>query len=367
MKADTTGNNMEPQHPKKKLSPELEDLRSEIEQMICPLKDGLNLLLEMRDSWETGLQKCNTLLTENKQLHARVEKVEKENKALNNRVRTLEDKLLEANVIFQGVPDSIWEPMETMKEKILTAISHTISGSSVEEKMDQARKIPIKEISRIGKYTAMRTRSVLVEFYYKSDAMFLLENRSHLPKGVFVDKQFSEETEKERRKLHPILCAARKSENYQGKCRMDGLTLVIKGRNYTSANLHTLPLEINGYMATSKCDAYNTTIGFLGELNPRSNFHLTPFKINGYQYHSSEQFIQQQKCKMFGDQETEALIMATESALECKQLSRDIKNFDPERWKQNAKASCTPGILAKLEQNEQLFSSITKYRTETPS
>ena len=244
--------------------------------------------------------------------------------------------------------------METTKEKILTAISHTISGNSTEEKMDQARKIPIKEISRIGRYTAMWTQPVLVEFYYKSDAMFLLENRSHLPKGVFVNKQFSKETEKERCKLHPILSAARKSENYRGKCQMNGSTLVIKGRNYTSANLHTLPLEINGYMAISKCDAENTTIGFFGELNPLSNFHPTPFKINGYQYHSSDQFIQQQKCKMFGDQETEALIMATESALECKQLSRDIKNFDPKRWKQNAKASCTPGILAKFEQNEQL-------------
>ena len=135
---------------------------------------------------------------------------------------------------------------------------------------------------------------------------------------------------------------------------MNGSTLVIKGRNYTSANLHTLPLEINGFMATSKCNAENTTIGFFGELNPLSNFHPTPFKINGHHYHSSEQFIQQQKCKMFRDHETEVLIMATESALECKQLSKDIKNFDPERWKQNAKASCTPGILAKFEQNEQL-------------
>ena len=135
---------------------------------------------------------------------------------------------------------------------------------------------------------------------------------------------------------------------------MDGLTLVIKGRNYTSANLHTLPLEINGDMATSKSDAENTTIGFFGELNPLSNFHPPPFKIHGTHCHSSKQFIQQQKCKMFGDQETEALIMATESALECKQLSRDIKNFDLERWKQNAKASCTPGILAKFEQNEHL-------------
>ena len=83
MRVDLLEDNMELQNLRKKLSPELEDLRSEIEQMICPLKDGLNLLLEMRSSWEAGLQKCNTLLTENKQLHARVDKVEKENKTLN--------------------------------------------------------------------------------------------------------------------------------------------------------------------------------------------------------------------------------------------------------------------------------------------
>ena len=129
---------------------------------------------------------------------------------------------------------------------------------------------------------------------------------------------------------------------------MDGSLLIIKGQNYTSANLHTLPLEINGYMATSKTDPDNKIIGFFGELNPLSNFHPTPFTIHGKIYHLSEQLIQQQKSRMFGDQETEALVMASESALECKRLSKDIKNYDPERWKQNTKASCIPGVLAKL-------------------
>ena len=33
---------------------------------------------------------------------------------------------------------------------------------------------------------------------------------------------------------------------------------------------------------------------------------------------------------------------------------KDIKNVEPERWKQNIKASCIPGILAKFEQNPHL-------------
>ena len=318
------------------------------------IEESLNLLLEMKSSWEQSLTECKNLHEANADLHARVTKIEKENKTLNSHLRQLEDKLLEGNVIFQGIPDSVWESLETTKEKVLLAISHMIGGETQELKMDQARKIPIKDVTRLGKYTAMRNRSILVEFYYKSDALYLLSNRTNLPKGVFIYKQYSDETEKERRKLRPILRAARRSENYKGKCRMDGSVLVIKGRNYTSNNLHTLPLEINGFRATSKESEDGNVVGFFGELNPLSNFHPTPFTINGKSYHSSEQYIQQQKCVLFDDHNTERLIMSSESALDCKILSKDIKDYDHEKWKQNAKASCTAGVLAKFEQNPTL-------------
>ena len=135
---------------------------------------------------------------------------------------------------------------------------------------------------------------------------------------------------------------------------MDGSVLVIKGRNYTSNNLHTLPLEINGYSAMSRESQDENVIWFFGELIPLSNFHPTPFTINGKNFHSTEQFIQQQKCVLFGDHETEKLIMSSESSLDCKILSKDIKQYNHERWKQNAKALCTPGILAKFKQNPTL-------------
>ena len=97
---------------------------------------------------------------------------------------------------------------------------------------------------------------------------------------------------------------------------MDGPRLVIKGRNYTSSNLHSLPLEINGYSTTSEEDQEKNRIGFFRELNPLSNFHPTPFTIHGHCYHSTEQFIQQQKCLLFGDKETKQQVMTSEAALE---------------------------------------------------
>ena len=68
---------------RKKLSPELKDLRSEVEDMIAPLKASIDLLLELKTAWEISIQECMTLRNQNNQLHSRVTKVETDNKMLN--------------------------------------------------------------------------------------------------------------------------------------------------------------------------------------------------------------------------------------------------------------------------------------------
>ena len=52
-----------------------------------------------------------------------------------------------------------------------------------------------------------------------------------------------------------------------------------------------------------------TTVGFFGEINPLLNFHPSAFKHEGIHYISSEQFIQANKAKYFGDLETYNLIL----------------------------------------------------------
>ena len=256
------------------------------------------------------------------------------------------------------MPETIWESSDTTKEKILTAILHTISGDTAEDRMDQSHKVPIKDVKCVGKYIPMYTHPVLVEFYHKSDADFLLSNRTHLPKGVYIDKQYSEETEKEHHRLRPILRMARKHDNFKGKCKMEGPNLIIKGRNYSSKNLHLLPDEINGYRATSRIDENEKVRGFFRELNPLSNFHPTQFSINDITYHSSEQFIQHQKSVMFGDQSTEKMILMAEAPLECKSIGNNISNFNATDWKENAKAMCC--LLAKFEQHPLLAKLLTR-------
>ena len=47
--------------------------------------------------------------------------------------------------------------------------------------------------------------------------------------------------------------------------------------------------------------------------------------------------------------------MQTKTALECKQLSKDIVNYDPNDWRERAGQLCDAGIEAKFVQNPSLL------------
>ena len=153
-----------------------------------------------------------------------------------------------------------------------------------------------------------------------------MANRKYLPSGVAISKEFGEHTENERKFLKPILRAANTKTGYCKKCQLEGDHLVIKGKHYTHDNIEELPEDLSGYKITSKEDS--DTIGFFGELNPLSNFHRSHFIVNNHWFHCTEQYIQHKKAKFFNDKPTALKIMASDSAMECKQLARNIKNYD---------------------------------------
>ena len=180
----------------------------------------------------------------------------------------------------------------------------------------------------------------------------LLKRKKKLPEGVFVDKEYCPETEKERQFLRPVLKEARKNEEFRGKCKMDGSTLVIQGKKFTRDNIHQLPEKINGFQCTSKSN--EDTICYFGELNPLSNFHLCVFEVAGVCYNTSEQFIQHTKAKFFDDAKMVNAIMNAITPRECKQLSKNIVGYDGASWSKMAKTLCKPGIVAKFFQNPEL-------------
>ena len=153
-----------------------------------------------------------------------------------------------------------------------------------------------------------------------------------------------------------MLHKAKQLEEYQNKSKLQGNQLIIKGRNNTTKTIHQLPDKLSGFHSTSKTNY--TSIGFFGELKVFSIFHPAPFSLNGMTFHSSEQYIQYQKAKLFADSFNIDNILNSEDAAEAKRIARDIKGFDYRKWKDNAKNLCKTGILAKFLQNPRLMDKL---------
>ena len=174
-----------------------------------------------------------------------------------------------------------------------------------------------------------------------------MKNRKSLPAKVYIDNEYDEATTKARRLLRPVFNLAKLKPEYKGKCKLEGGKLIILGKTYHEGNLHTLPPDLTPHKAASRSSP--DTVGFFGELSPLSNFHK--FVHDGITYHSSEQWIQRQKALFFKNDKLAEEMMREPTALGCKELSKSITNFEIDRWKENARDICYPGIQAKFEQN----------------
>ena len=159
----------------------------------------------------------------------------------------------------------------------------------------------------------------------------------------------SAETEKKRKTLLPILKAAKRLPDYKRQSRLEDDKIVLKGRPYTVGMLNQLLDELNAFKVTSKEDSQ--TVGFFGEINPLSNFYEAPFVYEGTRYISSEQFIQANKAKYFGDLNMQEVILGCTTSLECKLLSKQKRNYEDSKWDEVASTMCYPGLQAKFQQN----------------
>ena len=324
------------------LNPELMELKRQlfegfdtlIDQKLSPLKKDIQELKNDRKL------ECSELNVE--MLTRKIKQNDAKHKKLENRLSQIEDQLLEKNIIFQGFPETEFEDSDDAKRKVIRAMSLTMPGEDEEEKKANASKTSIECVERLGKYNPLRARPVKVRFGNKADADYVLKQRKKFPKGVFVDKEYSKATERERRLLRPIIKAARRLENYQGLCRLDGPQLVIDGKRYNRDNLHTLPDDLD---TTTLCSKTNEEVlAFFGELHPFSNFHQCSFSLEGNIFHSSEQYIQWKKACFFGDTTAQERLLNSEDALECKNIARDIRDFNRASWNSSAEEQCSEGI-----------------------
>ena len=275
---------------------------------------------------------------------------------MKRQITKIETKGLDQCLIIRGLPE---EPKETDKrifDKLHSVLSTIMQGETEEEKANAAKHLTFQQGRRLGRYRKNRPRPISVELTHKQDAEFILENRFDLPQGIYVDREYPFDIERKRKTLLPVLRAAKRLSNFRKQSWLEDDKLVLKGRIYNVNTLNQLPEELNVFKVTSKEN--ENTIGFFGEINPLSNFYPSSFIHEGVQNISSEQLIQANKAKLFEDTETYNEILCCTTSLECKNLSKQIRNVHERKWEEEALNACLPGICAKFYQNTNMMDTL---------
>ena len=344
------------------LSPELlklerrmnRNLTNSLAQALQPLQTSINGLVTATAKIAVQQTQIDHLQAENTNLKRQLKKLESTTCVLKEKMTRIKNEALENNLVFFGVVENLSsrELIEERVEKLHCCIADTLDIEDPSKRIEEARKFHIMKTRRLGNYNGDRCRPISVQFKYKEDADAIFYSKGHLPKGVFVDRQYSSETERRRRRLRPILQAARRLTKYRGECRMEADVLVIKGTRYTMKNLDQLPEDLSTFNVSSVTT--NEACVFFGELNPYSNFYPAGFYDGGDYFSSSEQYIQYKEATYFKDNQIAEEIMTTDDPLECKRLARDIDNYSEHKWNQVAYDICEPGVHAKFRQNIKL-------------
>ena len=336
--------------------------KEQLKKRLDPIERDVGALLSLKNCIEQQRSEISTIKAENIQLKDLCKKMVQEHDELKRRVSNLEDMKLVGNVIFHGIPETKWEKDNETLSKVYNMMAELAEGDTKNDKLEQAKKVKILSVRRLGRPIESRTRPIQVKYENENDVIELLNNKRKLPKGIYADKEYTAETEKRRRILRPILKAAKNIPEYKKKSKLDGDTLVIKSQRYTITDLHKLPTKLSGFNVTSTSN--DDSLAFFGELNAFSNFHPCTFVIDGTSYNCSEQYIQHRKALFFGDNDSANRILNASTGLECKRLSKDIDNYEHADWKEVAKYQCLKGITEKFVQNPTLLGTLLNTGTK---
>ena len=225
--------------------------------------------------------------------------------------------------------------------------------------------IKIERCHRVGPKRDNHTRPIIAKFNWYVDRDEVWKRRASL-RGtqMWMREDFPAEVESRRRKLYPVLQAARRDDRYKARARMHIDKLSINGGLYSVDQLDQLPDGLKPEQIATKCTE-NVTL-FYHKESPFSNFHPAEFVVDGVKYTCTEQFSQSQKAILFDDDESERKIMAATSPHQMYTLGRKVKNFNEQKWYGGrAKELMIKGNMAKYEQNEHLKKALLATGTTT--
>ena len=181
------------------LTPELELLEKKLNFTMAanmkaffdPIQTAIYKILHSSNIIENQQHRIEYLTMENCKLKSQVFNLRGEVHDFKGRMNSVENKALENNLIFHGIPDSENEYPNQLIDKLQRNFADTIDIYDDEIRLQRARAIQIAQCKRLGSYQENRSRPIRVEFVYKWDADELFENCFYLSRGIYINREFN--------------------------------------------------------------------------------------------------------------------------------------------------------------------------------
>lgn len=316
---------------------QLKCLNNNVASMATSYNDLENKLCETNDKVkkvEDSLATCDK----------RIDQLIEENTKLKEKVTAAEAYSKKYNLLFYNIKESPKETSQILRDKVQRVVG-AVTGIDMSP-------MYIDNIHRIPSASQNGIRPIIVKYvsYLDRDLIWGEKDRfqGH-PDRIFIREHFPREMEEKIRQLLPIRRAA---INQGIRAKLKGDKLIIKGKTYTTANLHTLQESLRPEnVSTRKIDGH---MFFFHGTCPLSNFHPSKFSIDGKSYSCGEQFLHEQKALRFNDRKSAQQIMEATTPQKMKELGSHVENFSESAWKDDAPEVLHRGLMEKFLQNPHL-------------
>ncbi|WP_205625221.1 NADAR family protein [Aquimarina atlantica] len=112
-----------------------------------------------------------------------------------------------------------------------------------------------------------------------------------------------------------------------------------------------------GFLRKEKSNIENYSL-FWETKHPFSQWYKCNFKEYNIEFSSAEQYMMYHKALLFNDKNTANKILETSNSRKCKELGREVKNFNVKIWNSKCMEIVYNGNLLKFKQNPDLESKL---------
>ena len=334
--------------------PEIVAAKMKLMENMLALLDSKSVRLEttvrnLEDSLEFSQKEITDLKKENGNLRQVIGNLEIEDKRTQFQVKDVADKLdrldsitKKRNLLFDGIPES--DGRREVTEKLICEILDHLSIN---------KEINFEACYRVGPYSKVRPRAVLVTFERQTDrdmvyAKRMELNRSSAHAKVWINEDVSPTS---KRKREVIRLISREAQQQGIDCRTGKYAIHIDRTKFDENNFDELPCPLQP-ASLKQVRIDDNTLAYQSEHAPLSNFFPSQIVIGKHRFFCVEQAFQFLRAKSLNKPLAATRIYLSRDVRFIKQTGQDLGTS--EAWETQQYDYMYICLKKKFEQNPDL-------------